>query len=137
MKMIIKPLSLLILILLVSSSSFAQSSLNMYNNTDKDVYSAIATWDDENMCWTSRGWFKISPYTEKALPLGDYSGKVYIHGEQNTTWNTYTWGKGFSICVDPDNSFEIRNADKISCKKRASFSELNIRKGKNKWTFNP
>ena len=115
----------------------SQSSIEFYNNTDKNIYASYAYYDNENSCWTSIGWYKIEPYKERELPLGDYIGKIYIHGHQSSLLTESKWGSGYSFCVDPDDAFKIRNADKISCSNRANFTEKIIKRGRNKWTFNP
>ena len=79
-----KKITVLIALIFVSSATIAQSTLNLYNNTNKDVYAAFVYWDKENSCFTSKGWYKISAYTEKEISLGKYFGKVFIHGSQST-----------------------------------------------------
>ena len=128
----------------VSESEVSQkSSIDFYNNTDKDIFISFAFYDKTNSCLTSKGWYNIEAYKQKEIPLGFYSGDVYIYGESTnpgTFWVAATkniWGSGYSFCIDPNESFEIRNADKIKCENRKSFSKLKIDPGKNKYTFNP
>lgn len=51
--------------LLLSTAAFSQNTINFYNNTDKDIYAAYAYYDYSNSCWTSVGWYKVAPYSEK------------------------------------------------------------------------
>lgn len=134
-----KNLGLLVVLIISMSKIYSQNILSCYNNTDKAVYFAYAYYDADNSCWSSKGWYNVKAYQQFDIDLGDYTGKVYIHGLQKAylglTENT--WGSGYEFCVDPDNAFEIRNADKISCSKKVGFSERKIGPGKNKWEFNP
>ena len=109
----------------------------MYNNTNKDIFACYAYFDFTNKCWSSKGWYKIEPYSTQTINLGNYKNDIYIHGQQTTFWTENFWGNGVQLCVDPTNSFEIRNADKVNCQKKRSFSLLKISSGTNKWTFNP
>lgn len=123
--------------ILLYGSFFSQNKLEMYNNTDKEVFASYAYYDFENKCWSSKGWYKIEAYSTKTIELGNYLNDLYIHGETSTFWVERSWGNDVQFCIDPTNSFEIRFADKINCDKRKSFSKKKIVAGINKWTFNP
>jgi len=130
-------LSFLVLIFFNTGFLLSQTTLDFYNNTSRSMYVAFAYWDNANNCWTASGWYSIKPYKERSINLGRYSGKVYVHGHQSTFFTDSRWGRGYSFCIDPSNAFNIRNADKISCKHRASFSEKIVKNGRNVHNFNP
>ncbi len=116
----------------------AQTSLEIYNNTNKDVYAAYAYWDSPNASWTSRGWIKIVKYSTTTVDLGSYMGDFFVHGHQSTLLTDKTWGYGYLFCTDPKDKFEMRFSDQINCQKnRKGFTKTLIQKGINKWTFNP
>lgn len=122
---------------IIIQTTFAQNTLELYNNTADEIYFSYVKYDYEYKSWTSRGWYKINGYSTESLDLGNYKGKVYIHG-QFTGWitNKY-WGNGYSFCVEPTDAFNIRFSDKIGCEFKRNFSETNISYGKNNYTFNP
>ena len=119
--------------------TYAQNTLSCHNNTNKDVYFAYAFYDDDNKCWTSKGWHTIKAYQQYDLDLGTYIGKIYIHGMQKALLGLSedTWGSGYKFCIDPVDAFTIRDADKINCANKAEFSERTIGAGINKCEFNP
>ena len=124
-------------------TSFAQNSLEMYNNTDKTVNVCYAYYDGANSSWSTKGWYSIEKYSTKSINLGGYTNALYIHGYSTIPGDFWTadsqvsWGKDVSLCIDPKNAFEIRNADKVSCETNKKFSKTTINRGVNKWTFNP
>jgi Protein of unknown function (DUF1036) len=126
---------------IVTIGVFGQNKIEMYNNTDKDIYASYAYFDYSNSCWSSKGWFKIAPYSARTLDLGTYANDLYIHGYTvipSTFWEsvrTINWGNDVQFCIDLSNAFEIRYADKVNCEKKKSFSKLRITPGLNKWTF--
>ncbi len=133
----------LLIVLFLTSSLFSQNSLELYNNTGHNVWAAYGYYDNINKCWVTEGWYEILPYNAKIISLGSYVGQVYVHGNSTikakSIWENdqqVSWGKGYSLCVDKV-AFSIRNADKIECENRRSFSETTIGQGVNKWTFNP
>jgi uncharacterized membrane protein len=121
----------------------AQNTFEMYNNTDKEIYAAYAFYDFENKSWSTKGWYKIESYSTNTINLGSYSSFIYVHGfsvNPGSFWESETlnsWGKDVSLCVDKNNAFEIRYADKINCETKKTFSKYSINSGLNKWTFNP
>lgn len=130
--------AILIVTLMHSVKSYSQNQLELYNNTDKDIYACYAFYDYRNQSWSSVGWYKINPYDTKTIDLGSYRNDVYIHGESESFWEgEKNWGNGIRFCVDPDDSFEIRYADKINCDHKKSFSKTRIYNGTTTWTFNP
>jgi uncharacterized membrane protein len=113
------------------------TTLQFYNNTGEDIFMAIAFFDKENDGWSSKGWWTVPSYKQFSLDLGDYTGRLYIHGEQSGITGS-TWGKGYSFCVDRDKGFVIHNADKADCfLHKPDFSEDKVSNGVNKWEFNP
>jgi uncharacterized membrane protein len=134
-------LILLAFSIILSSISYGQNRLELYNNTDKDIYASYAYYDYSNKCWSSKGWYKVAPYSAKTLELGTYANDLYIHGHSTipaTFWEsarTINWGNDVQFCIDPTDAFEIRYADKVNCEKKKSFSKLKINYGMNKWTF--
>ena len=122
-------------------NSQSQNSIEFYNNTDKSIYASIAFYDGSNKCWSSKGWYLVEPYSTKIVDLGSYTGDIYYHGfsiNPATFWVSEThnnWGSGYSFCIDPDDQFLIRYADKTDCDNRKSFSKSTISRGVNKWTF--
>ena len=129
---------LVLLFGLFFSTTYSQSSIRFINNTDNDIYAAYVYWNKSNQSWNSKGWVKIQKYSSRDRDLGNYKGKVYIHGHQSGFLTSGSWGKGWTFCVDDDDAFHFRGVEKINnCKDKANFSELNIARGINKWTFNP
>lgn len=132
-----------LMILFFVKIGFSQNSLEVYNNTDKEIKACFVSFDHTNKNWTSEGWIYIDAYSSKTINCNKYTGDMYIHGysiNPGTFWTAETknkWGSGFSFCIDPNKTFKIRFADKISCDNRASFSKTTIKNGKNSWTFNP
>jgi len=100
-------------------------------------------YDFENKSWSTKGWYKIESYSTNTINLGSYSSFIYVHGfsvNPGSFWESETlnsWGKDVSLCVDKNNAFEIRYADKINCETKKTFSKYSINSGLNKWTFNP
>lgn len=131
--------SLLLFIFILSSFAVkSQYSIQLYNNTGKDVYFAIAYYDKDDKCFNSKGWYQIERYSSYTLSLGNYPGKiVFIRGERRNSVLSDSWGSGYSFCVDPTNSFTIKCAGTINCKKSKQFSKMEVHRGVNKWTFNP
>jgi uncharacterized membrane protein len=141
-----------LLLSLFVAGSFGMTSTAQLNNlnvgqdapnfTITDIHYCF--YDNSNSCWTTKGWYKIEPYKTVSIALPANSSKVYIHGQSTISsdsfWKddvTVNWGSGYSLCVDMNNAFEIRNADKVSCDKRKKFSELSTPNKINKFTFNP
>lgn len=128
---------------IVIGYSFGQNKLEMYNNTDKDIYASYAYYDFNNKCWSTKGWYKVSPYSTSTVDLKNYTSDIYIHGFTvipGSFWIAETeqyWGNDISFCIDRNNSFEIRFADQINCDNKKKFSKRKIFTGLNKWTFNP
>ena len=115
----------------------SQSSVEIYNNTDKKLSIAYVFYDFDNKCWTSKGWYQIEKYSTQTIFLGNYKGKIYLHAEYEGIFTYSRWGSGYSFCIDPKNAFEIRDADKVNCNKKREFSEKAISYGKNNYTFIP
>src|ERR1035437_811798 len=77
------------------------ATLQLYNNTDKEIYAAYVAYDYDAQCWVSNGWYKIEAYGSKDINLGKYAGSVYIHGMQHTYMgfgSDNIWGKDYSFC---------------------------------------
>ena len=112
------------------SPIFSQNYIEMYNNTNRDVYVALSKWSKINDCWTSYGWYTIKPYKTKSLNLHNYTGSIYVRGRQGIL---KYWGSDKLFCTDPNVSdFEIRNAEGSGCPdvKKHLFDEVTIEKGK-------
>ena len=137
MKKILQLFVLICCVIFSSQKVNAQEILNLYNNTSEKIWACYATYDKVHQCWTSHGWYEIDPYKDRAILLGNYRGKAYIHAHREGFWTVNNWGKGYSLCIDPHNAFEIRFADKANCEHRAEFSEITISAGRNDHTFNP
>lgn len=134
-------IALISVFFLLSIQSFSQNSLEMYNNTDKTIYVCYAYYDAANSSWSTKGWYSIEKYSTKSLNLGSYTNDLYIHGysiKKGDFWTSdseLSWGNYISLCVDPKNAFEIRNADKVNCETSKKFSKTKIDRGINKWNF--
>ena len=115
----------------------SSTKITLRNNTGKEIYACFVCYDKSESSWTSRGWYKISAYQSKTLPLGDYSGPIYIHGETMGSFTNTSWGDKWKFCIDASKPFAILNADKIDCSKKVGFYKYNVSIGMNKWTFNP
>lgn len=117
----------------VGTMTWAQSTLRLINNTSKSIVAAYAIHEGDDG-WTTRGWYLIEPYKDRDLNLGNYEGKVYIHGHNSGGF----WGNDIYLCTGGKNAFAVRNADEIRCEYTQRFSESRITKGATKrWTFNP
>jgi hypothetical protein len=112
------------------------SNLVLENNTDKEVYASYAIFEGSENSWVSHGWYKVEPYANQVIDLGTYNGALYLHG-RTYTGRKLSWGSGTIFCIDATNAFRILNADKISCRDKAQFLQLNIQAGDNKFIFNP
>lgn len=56
--------------------------------------------------WRSKGWWNVESGDCSTINLGNYQGKIYLHG----TNSQRTWGKdNFSFCVDKNDKFDIEN----------------------------
>ena len=130
-----KQILLLLMVITFSIVLKAQTQIELYNNTNKSIYSAYAYWDNSNGCWSTKGWFEVAKYSSITINIGQYEGNVYIHGKQSTLLEEKKWGSGQSFCIDPKNAFEIRFADQSNCSKRGDFSQMAVRTGINKWVF--
>ena len=115
----------------------AQVMLEFYNNTNKDVFASYAYFDVSNNYWVSKGWYKVEKYSTTTVDLGPQRSLVYVHGETIGLLQDKLWGSGFNFCVDMKGPFEIRYADKVNCGKPKAFSQMSVKQGTNKWTFNP
>lgn len=124
---------LLVLICLTPVLVFSQTKVEFYNNTGKDMYASYAYFDQADQCWTSKGWYKIPPYDYATIDIGNYFGTIYLRGRQGLL---NEWGNGDAhFCVDPENAFQIKFADKKDCWSKKPFSKFKVRPGINKWTF--
>jgi len=119
-------------------STQAQSILRLVNNTDKKILFAYVHYTEIDK-WVCDGWYAIEAYQALDFDLGDYQGKVYIHGRQSAYLglSEVTWGEGYSFCVDQKENFKIRDTEHYDCTNKRSFSEKKIYTGINKWDFNP
>ena len=120
----------------ITKKSNAQTILSFYNNTDKTIYSAYAAYMGNVRGWESVGWYKIAPYQEVTVDLGDYHGSAYIHGHFENNAKASNWGHGHTFVIQEHIKFRIRNSDLVNGS-RADFSELKVTTGKNSFTFNP
>jgi hypothetical protein len=118
-----------------NTTTASGNSIMFQNNTGKKIFIAICVLDRANG-WTSFGWYKVEKYGSYIHDLGSYMGTAYVHA-QDESLIPGTWGSGYSLCVDPVNSFRIFNADKVNCQKKRQFSSLRINRGVNRYTFNP
>ncbi len=122
-----------LLLQVLYSSAICQTSIEFYNNTGKVLYSSYVAYDNENSSWTSHGWYAIKPYQKKLVSIGSYEGVVYVHANSGST----SWGTGWKFCVDPKNAFDMRFSDSINCTNKREFSQMAVKNGMNKYTFNP
>lgn len=130
--------ALLILLISLSGSLFSQTTLAVTNNTDDEVFYAYIYYDGTNRAWNSIGWYKVNAYSTRNIDLGNYNGKIYIHGHTTKLLTTIRWGKGFSACVNDKDAFHFKDVENIrNCEDREEFSELSVSNGINKWYFNP
>jgi uncharacterized membrane protein len=134
----------ILFLVLFNKSISAQKTLELYNNTSNAIWATYCFYDNTNSCWTTKGWYEIEPYKTVSVSLPINSSKIYIHGQSTISsdsfWKddiTKNWGSGYSLCVDPNKAFEIRNADKVSCDNRKKFSEVLTPNNVNKFNFNP
>ncbi len=119
---------------LCGSSAFTQTKIQLYNNSDTELWSCYAYYNNEDKCWTSVGWYTVPAYNSKTIDIGKYTGDIYIRGRQGLLTE---WGSGDAyFCVDPDDAFNIKFADTKDCWSKKAFSKLKVTPGINKWTFN-
>ena len=129
-----KKLIILVLFVIIGSSTYSQTKIQFYNNSDSEVYACYAYYNNNDKCWTSVGWYIIPAYDYKTIDIGNYSGNIYIRGRQGLLTE---WGSGDAyFCVDPDDAFTIKFADTKDCWSKKAFTKREVKPGINKWTFN-
>lgn len=110
------------------------TQIEFYNNTGSEISACYAYYNNEDKCWTSVGWYTVSPYSYKIIDIGNHTGNIYIRGRQGLL---NEWGSGDGqFCVDAFQSFNIKFADTKDCFSKKKFSKYYVNSGVNKWTFN-
>lgn len=118
-------------------NSNQNSYLLLENNTKNIVYASYVIFDKNENCFVSRGWYEVNPYGNLKIDFGDYQGIAYVHGTHRGLLTNLSWGDGFKFCTDPINKYRILYADQNNCINKASYSQLKIVPGANKFIFNP
>ena len=110
------------------------TQIEFYNNTGTKISACYAYYNNEDRCWTSVGWYEVSPYSYKTIDIGNYTGNIYIRGIYGILKE---WGSGDGqFCVDATQAFNIKFADTKDCWSKKKFTKRNVAPGVNKWTFN-
>ncbi|RPD44138.1 DUF1036 domain-containing protein [Hymenobacter sediminis] len=100
---------LLVLILLYSTSCFAQ--LTMVNPTDQPVSVAVGFYVEKGLFkgWNTKGWLPIAPHDSiTLLPTGIAGGSFYYHGVSALCDQGYAGN--YALFVHPSEAFAIANA---------------------------
>lgn len=113
---------------------FAQTKIEFYNNTSKEIFAAYAYYDNSEKCWISVGWYSVPAYGSKIVDIGNITGTIYTRGRAGLLKE---WGAGDAyFYTDPYNAFKKLFADKSSSGTRHAFSKMTVSKGVNKRIFN-
>jgi hypothetical protein len=116
------------------NSTQNSTQIEFYNNTGSEISACYAYYNNEDRCWTSVGWYTVSPYSTKMVNIGNYRGDIYIRGRQGLI---NEWGSGDGqFCVDATQAFNIKFADTKDCWSKKKFTKRSVVPGVNKWTFN-
>jgi hypothetical protein len=116
-----------------NNSNYNSTQIEFYNNTGSEISACYAYYDNEDRCWTSVGWYTVSPYSTKMVNIGNYRGDIYIRGRQGLI---NEWGSGEGqFCVDATQAFNIKFADTKDCWSKKKFTKRSVVPGVNKWTF--
>ena len=126
----------LVVFLALPYMSNAQNTLRLENNTNHDIWASYATYDGS--CWVCVGWFKVDKFNTRDLNMGDYSGQIFIHGENRAAGMERNWGDNDMLCVEEGEAFNIRCPRNVQCKIKKMFSLINSNvDGVTKFIFNP
>ncbi len=116
----------------------SKTTVQIRNNTKDTIYQIFVYYDQENSSWTSIGHWKIAPYSNFNKEIfadqdKPYKGRFYLKA-MNSALNR---GDLKYFCIDPTNTFEILNSDRIKCIDKAKFIRYYIKPGINKMIINP
>ena len=121
-----------------SQEEYSNSWIDVRNNTGDTINECFAYKDAVNSGWTSKGYYKIAPYSEIRIDINNLDGKPYTGDFYisaligDTTRNDLK-----QFCADSYLAFEILNADVIACKFKKGFFKHTITPGPNKVVINP
>jgi uncharacterized membrane protein len=109
----------------------AMAGLHFCNKTNHSVSVAIGTLtgDCQPDCFAhTKGWWNIAPGSCKT-PIGaslDTSGDTLYYYYAEDAYGS-TWTGSFSLCIDPENSFDFDDTQNSSCDgTHKSFRRLTI-----------
>ena len=133
--------ALLVMLFALQTHSRAQNVLRLENNTNHDIWTAYATYDirsANDRCWVCRGWIKVEKYNSRDINLGDYSGQIFVHGENRAYGMERNWGDNDMLCVEEGEAFNIRCPRNVECRVKKMFALINSNQdGITKFIFNP
>ncbi len=116
---------------LCSTASFGANEIkiNLCNETDQKIYTAVAYEPDVGMPLMSRGWWTINAQSCTGLELPIGSDKILLYA--SAEGNLKDWQGQVELCVDANDKFDFNGAQSMACdvgnlaKKR--FRELSLR----------
>lgn len=136
MKRSITFITALLVIAVMPYVSKAQNILKLENNTPQAVWAAYATYDGS--CWVCFGWVRVEKYNTFDVPLGDYNGQIFVHGENRSATVLRNWGDNDMLCVEEGEVFRIRCPRNKECRVKKMFALINSSPdGVTKFIFNP
>ena len=103
-------------------------------NTVQPMFGAFSHWHSERFGWSSKGWFRIEPGACTNIDLGDYRGRIFVHGQFAHNGQLYRYGKEVPFCVDPINKFYLAKSDG-ACNPKQGFNQINVGPGVYRYTF--
>ena len=116
--------------------SKAQNILRLENNTNHDIWSAYACYDGS--CWVCNGWIKVEKFNTRDVPVGNYGGQIFIHGENRFPGGERNWGDNDMLCVEEGEAFSIRCPRNVQCNIKKMFALISSSPdGITKFVFNP
>lgn len=110
-----RPYHLVVAVLLLCASSYAQARLEVCNQSDLVLMVAVG-YDTMEGRTASEGWWRIYPgYCEVPVDVAMLKGSYYLHAESNPRStmpvDAFTWGEDKPLCVKlsdfriPDGNF--------------------------------
>jgi uncharacterized membrane protein len=112
-----------------ASFGASEAKINLCNETDQKIYTAISYEPEAGVALMSRGWWTINGQTctELELPIATDRVLLYAAAEGNLK----DWQGQVELCVDANDKFDFSGAQAMACdvgnlaKKR--FKELSLR----------
>lgn len=110
-----KQILFLLLFAFISQTANAVSVLTLCNdNSDRKIFASLLRSMGGSTGWQSIGWYGVEAGKCRAIEMGTYDGKVYVHAKDE--FNETSWGEGNQVyCIHATEAFKIDNADTSAC----------------------